>query len=56
MASTDNPISRTQGAILLSQTAGRREGWTALVLPAGEVRDLKTFIRQKTDWRYCLTV
>lgn len=56
VASTDNPISRTQGAILLSQTAGRREGWTALVLPAGEVRDLKTFIRQKTDWRYCLTV
>lgn len=41
---------------MLSQTAGEREGWTALALPAGEVRDLETFIRQKTDWRYCLTV
>lgn len=53
---TDNPISSAQGSILLRKRAGRRERWTALVLPAGEVRHLETFIRQKTDWRYCLTV
>lgn len=53
---TDTLISNAPVALLLSQPAGRIKERTDLMLPTKELRDLETFIRQKADRRYCLTI